>query len=815
MNGAGVPPELSGWFAGRGWQVRRHQREMLAADDAGLHGLLVADTGAGKTLAGFLPTLAAFTPSRLGGAPPPQGLHTLYVSPLKALAHDVQRNLLTPVEEIGLPIRVETRSGDTPSDRKARQRAKPPHVLLTTPESLSLLLSYPEAATMFAGLQRVVIDEIHAFAAGKRGDLLALSLTRLQALAPDLRRAALSATLADPEAFRDWLAPSGEVETVALIEGEPGAEPHVEILLPEDARVPWGGHAAGWAVPQLYEEIRRNTTTLIFTNTRFLAEYIFQLLWAVNEENLPIGIHHGSLSKEARRKVESAMADGRLRALVATASLDLGVDWGDIDLVVQMGAPKGSSRLLQRIGRANHRLDQASRALLVPGNRFEFLEATAAKEAVDEGQRDGEDFRPGALDVLAQHVMACACAGPFDETALLAEVRTSLAYAWVDQAVWDRVLTFVATGGYALKAYDRFKRIARDRDGTWRLTHPEHAARHRLNAGIIVDSEMLDVRFRNGRSLGKVEERFAAALRPGDTFQFAGVNLEVERLKDMELTVRASTKAAMIPSYGGQRLPLTTHLATRVREMLVDRAGWARFPDDVREWLEVQDWRSKMPGPDTLLVESFPHARRQYTVYYTFIGWNANQSLGMLITKRMEDAGMLPLGFNANDYCLAVWSLKPVADPLPLLSPAILQDEFVDWVQNSHLLRRAFREVAVIGGLVERQQPGKRKSGKQVTFSTDLIYDVLRKYEPDHVLLEAAWADARTRMTDIGRLAGLLDTAAQQLCHVELDRVSPLAVPVMTLIGRENVPAGAADDELLLEAESLAAEAMNPQRVGD
>ncbi|WP_137680385.1 ligase-associated DNA damage response DEXH box helicase [Aurantiacibacter suaedae] len=808
MSDPAIPPEIADWFAGRDWRVRRHQAEMLAAADSGRHAMLVADTGAGKTLAGFLPTLAAFCPSRLAGAKPPEGLHTLYVSPLKALAHDVQRNLITPVEEMGLELRIETRSGDTPSDRKKRQRARPPHVLLTTPESLSLLLSYPDSFMLFEGLKRVVIDEIHAFATQKRGDLLALALSRLQAIAPEMQRVGLSATVADPEGYRGWLAPWGDLDSVALVEGEEGADPELEILLPDGERVPWGGHAATWAIPQLYRRIAENRTTLVFTNTRFLAEYVFQNLWDANEDNLPIGIHHGSLSKEARRKVEGAMARGELRALVCTASLDLGVDWGDVDLVVQMGAPKGSSRLLQRIGRANHRLDQPSRALLVPGNRFEFLEATAALDAVHEGQRDGEDFRPGGLDVLAQHVMACACAAPFDEAALLAEVRSCLPYAGIDAEALRRVLEFVATGGYALKAYDRFRRIVRDRDGTWRLTHPEQAQRHRLNAGIIVDSEMLDVRFRNGRSLGKVEERFAASLRPGDTFQFAGVNVEVESLRDMELVVRASSKAAMIPSYGGLRLPLTTHLAGRVRELLTDRAGWGRFPDDVREWLEVQDWRSQLPGPDTLLVETFPHAGQHYAVYYTFAGWNANQSLGMLITARMEARGLMPGGFVANDYSLAVWGLKRVDDPAPLLSPDILAEEFSDWVTQSHLLRRAFREVAVIGGLVERQQPGKRKSGRQVTFSTDLIYDVLRKHEPDHVLIEAAWADARAKMTDVARLAEVLDTAAERLDHVVLERVSPLAVPVMVMIGREAVPQGAQDDELLLAAESLEGAAM-------
>ncbi len=790
---------------------------MLEKARAGAHALLVADTGAGKTLAGFLPTLCDFAPSV--GAPPPDGLHTLYVSPLKALAQDVKRNLLAPIEEIGLPIRVETRSGDTPSDRKKRQRERPPHILLTTPESLSLLLSYPESVDLFAGLKRIVIDEVHAFAPSKRGDLLALALARIYSIAPRASRAALSATLAEPLGFQEWLAPqgdtAGEIAAADLVLGEDGEAPDLEIMLPAEERIPWGGHAGRWAVPRLYNLIKTNRITLIFTNTRFLAEFIFQCLWEENEAHLPIGIHHGSLSTEARRKVEEAMGRGELRALVCTASLDLGIDWGDIDLVVQMGAPKGSSRLLQRIGRAGHRLDTPSRAVLVPGNRFEFLEAMAAKDAVDEGQRDGEEFRAGGLDVLAQHIMACACAGPFDEAALLAEVQSALAYSWVDEKAFQRVLNFVADGGYALRAYDRFKRIVRDKSGGWRLAHPSHAQRHRMNAGIIVDSEMLMVRFRNGRNLGKVEERFAAQLSPGDTFFFAGMSLEVESIKDMDLVVRAAKQSATIPSYGGLRLPLTTHLSTRVQAMLADRAGWGRFPDDVREWLEMQDYRSRLPAPGELLVESFPHGGRHYTAYYTFEGWNANQSLGMLITRRMEDRGLMPAGFVANDYCLAVWGLKPVADPAPLLSPDILTQEFTEWVTQSHLLRRAFREVAVISGLVERQHPGQKKTGKQVTFSTDLIYDVLRKYEPDHVLIEAAWADARARMTDVGRLADLLERSARELVHVELDRVSPLAVPVMTMIGREAVPQGAVDDELLLEAEGLAATAMRTDDPAD
>ncbi|WP_295499119.1 DEAD/DEAH box helicase, partial [Sphingorhabdus sp. EL138] len=400
-----LPPIILNWFAARGWQPRRHQLEMLEAARDGRHALLVAATGAGKTLAGFLPSLKDLI------ADPSCGLHTLYISPLKALATDVRRNLLIPIEEMGLPIRVEARTGDTPSDRKARQRVKPPHILLTTPESLSLLLSHEDSVHMFATLKRVIVDEVHAFANGKRGDLLSLSLARLQTLAPDMQRVALSATVADPDAYRAWLAPYGDIDQVRLVEGQAAAEPDLTILLPED-RVPWAGHSGQHAIPQLIEEIGRNKITLIFCNTRFLAEFIFQKLWDANEPKFPIGIHHGSLSVEARRKVEGAMAEGKLRALVCTSSLDLGVDWGNVDCVIQMGAPKGSSRLLQRIGRSNHRMDEPSKAILVPGNRFEYLEAQAAFDAVAEGVRDGETFRPGSYDVLAQHVMGIACAGP-------------------------------------------------------------------------------------------------------------------------------------------------------------------------------------------------------------------------------------------------------------------------------------------------------------------------------------------------------------------------------------------------------------------
>jgi ATP-dependent Lhr-like helicase len=662
---------------------------------------------------------------------------------------------------------------------------------------------------MFENLRTIVVDELHGFAKEKRGDLLSLSMSRLQKLAPNLRRVGLSATISDPDAYRSWLAPDADMDLVDLVVGDPGAEPDLSILIPQN-KIPWGGHSGYHAIADVMRLIEQHKTTLVFSNTRGLAELIFQKLWDENDQGLPIGIHHGSLSVEARRKVEAAMAAGKLRGLVATASLDLGIDWGDVDLVIQMGAPKGSSRLLQRIGRANHRLDEPSKGIIVPGNRFEYLEARAALDAIDDGELDPEVFRPGALDVLAQHILAMAVASPFHQDELLAEIRSAAPYAGLKQETFEEILNFIATGGYALKAYDRFRRLVPEPGGVWRIARPAIAQQHRLNAGVIVEQPLLTVRFRNGRKLGTVEEGFASALTPGDRFFFAGLALEVEQFKDTDIIVHASSKSAQAVTYGGQRMSMSTHLANRVRQMLADRNDWHRFPQDVSEWLEVQSERSVLPEPHQLLVETFLHEGHHYMVAYSFEGWNAHQSLGMLLTKRMEKAGLKPLGFVANDYGLACYGLEPIRDPKSLFSADILEQEFVDWVESSYLLKTAFREVAVIGGLVERQHPGKKKTGRQVSFSTDLIYDVLRRYEPQHLLLRAAWDDARRRMTELGRLVRLVDRASATMLHVELDRITPMAVPLMVIVGREALPPGAeADESLLVQAEELANEAMH------
>ena len=801
-----LPPIIANWFAQRGWQVRAHQLEMLGAASRGRHALLTAPTGAGKTLAGFLPTLAELATT------PHDGLHTLYISPLKALAVDVQRNLLNPIAEMGLEITVETRTGDTPSDRKARQKARPPQILLTTPESLAILLSAPESARMMVDVRRVIIDEIHAFGTTKRGDQLSLCLARMQKLAPGMQRVGLSATISDPESWAGWLAPDADAGAVEIVRAEGGADPQIEILVIDD-RIPWGGHNGRWAARAVMQQIARARLAIVFVNTRAVAELVFRDLWAENDDALPIGIHHGSLAPEARRKVEAAMAAGRLRAIVATASLDLGLDWGDVDLVIQMGAPKGASRLLQRTGRANHRMDEASRCLIVPGNRFEYLEALASRDAVKAGELDPDGFRPGGLDVLAQHVVGLVAAAPVLADALYDEVKSAAPYAGLTRAVFDHVLDYAATGGYALKAYERYQRIVLDRDGQLRLRTPALARQWRMNSGTIVEAVAMNVVFgsgkssRHGRKLGQVEEYFAGQLRVGDSFMFAGQVLEVTGFDGADIHVRLGRGSPKVPVYAGGRMPMTTRLALRVRGLMNDRSRWRDMPDDVREWLDLQARISRLPGLDDVLVETFARDGRWYMAVYGFAGHPAHQTLGMLLTQRMERAGLMPLGFVASDYAMVCWSLEPVDDPRPLFDPTVLEDELAEWLAASPFLRRAFREVAIIGGLIERVQPGVQKTGKAMSVSADLIYDVLRKHQPDHLLLTAAWTDARGKLTDIARLADLLEQAHGHLTHVRAPHVTPLAVPSMLTIGRERV-GQEADSALLLEAEALIAEAL-------
>ncbi|MFQ8432607.1 ligase-associated DNA damage response DEXH box helicase [Amaricoccus sp. W119] len=792
---AALPEPFAGWFARQGWQPHAHQLELLArAGDAST--LMIAPTGGGKTLAGFLPSLIAL------GATPPPGLHTIYVSPLKALAADIRRNLERPIAEMGLAIRVEGRTGDTRAATRARQRVDPPHILLTTPESLALMISYPEAPRLLGSVERVIVDEIHALAESKRGDQLALCLARLRGLAPGLRRVGLSATVEDPPALARFLGPG-----TALLIADPGPEPDITIL-ETGTPPPWATQGARYAAPSVMELIREARTSLVFINTRAQAELFFQALWAENTDGLPIGLHHGSLSREARSRVEDAMARGELRAIVATGSLDLGIDWGDVDLVIQVGAPKNIKRLVQRIGRANHRYNAPSRAVLVPANRFEVLECRAALEAARENDLDGAPRAAGPLDVLCQHMLLTACAGPFDAEALLREIRTAAPYARLSRADYDACLDFCATGGYALRAYDRWRRLV-ERDGLWQLRDPRRAKTIRMNVGTIAATETLKVRMRgNFAALGEIEEDFAATLSPGDTFLIGGQTVRFESLREMVVEVtRQASQSPRIAAFMGARLATSTRLSHRVMDLIADPARWATLPPHMRDWLATQGRVSRLPEPDRLLAERFRRGGRWHLCLYGFAGRNAHQTLGLLVTRRMETAGLNPLGFVANDYALLIWGLDEVRDPAALLSPEGLREGLEGWLGENAVMKRTFRTAATIAGLIDKNLPGLRKSGRQATFSTDILYDTLRRYDPEHLLLRVTREEAAHGLVDFDRIEEMLARVSGRIDAVSAPHVTPFAAPLLLEVGKVPIR-GAAEARLLTEAaEALMREA--------
>lgn len=788
--------QFQNWFASKGWSIHPHQQDMLdRANHPAL--LLIAPTGGGKTLAGFLPTLNELAAGNH------TGLHTLYISPLKALAADIKRNLRTPVQEMSLPIRIEDRTGDTSQTARKRQRADPPHILLTTPESLALLTTYEDAPRMFAGLKRVVVDEIHALAESKRGDQLFLALARLQALCPDLKRVGLSATVEDPAAIAHLLA--RHPDPCFMIQADPGPAPDIQMLVTDEAP-PWSGGGAKYAIPAVLEQVRKHKTTLIFHNTRAQAEIFFHNIWLANDDELPIGIHHGSLDRGQREKVEQAMVNGQLKAIVCTGSLDLGIDWGDVDLVVQIGGPKNVKRLVQRIGRANHRYNAPSKALLVPANRFEVVECVAALEAVKIGALDGEPRGPGPRDVLCQHILITATAGPFDASALYAEVISAGAYSSLTRPEFDECLDFCATGGYALRAYDQWKRLQQRPDGCWQLRDPHAAQRIRMNIGTIQSTDTLKVRMKNtrgGKPLGEIEEAFAATLTQGDTFLIGGQIVRYDSLREMTVQVtRAATKKPKIATFMGTKFSTSTQLSHRIIDMF-QQDSWPDLPSHTSDWLTLQRKVSRLPKLGRLLIESFPHDGRAHTAVYGFAGRNAMQTLGLLLTKRMEETGLNPLGFLATDYATLIWGLDPIRDVAPLFEIDALRTGLDSWLTGNAVMKRTFRASATIAGLIERNTPSARKSGRQATFSSDILYDTLAKYDPDHLMLDITRQEAMRGLVDFGRIEEMTARIHGRIDLIELPRVSPLAAPLLLEMGRVPVK-GLAEEKLLAqEAERL------------
>ena len=797
-----LPPLFEHWFNGRGWQLRPYQAALIEAFDAKRSTLLIAPTGAGKTLSGFLPALIDIH-QKSSEESADIGLHTLYLSPLKALAYDIQRNLTDPIEQMNLQVRVGARTGDTSGSERQKQRRKPPNILLTTPESLMLMLSYADADKLFGKIKLVIIDEAHSFAFTKRGDFTALALARLQQLSPNLVRVGLSATVARPSALASWLGHDGEALHIETVSTQ--VKPHLSLMASEQ-NIPFAGNMGKYAASDILQAIDRHQRSLVFVNTRGQAELLFQALWEINKTALPIAIYHSALSKEQRQKTADLMAQGRIRSVVTTSALELGIDWGDVDLVIQVGAPKGVSRLLQRIGRANHRLDEPSNALLVPANRFEALECVAAMHAISINELDGDPIFAGALDIIPQFIVNCLCHQADTPASIFALVTCAAPYAALDMDTFMKLWAFTLNGGYALQAYERYNRLVELADGKFAPANKRVIMRHRQNIGTIVEAGRLKVkrlrRAHQGKIIGEVEEYFAQQLVPGDTFFFAGEILAFEGIKDMMVEARPSkAKAPKIPSFVGGQMPLSTYLAEQVRSLLQAPERWHQLPEQVSEWLQLQTQFSLIPSANKLLIESFPFRRAYCVMLFTFEGRKANQTLGMLLSKRMEKLQLKPLSFSISDYGLSISSLIQVAakDIPALFNPDILGDELENWMFDAPMLKRSFRRVAMVSGLTEQRYHSAQKSMKQVTFSTDLIYDTLREHDPDHILLQVTREDAERELLDLKRTADLLIRFHQAYDFMRLDKPSPMAIPIV-LDARSEAIQGAGQQALLEQA---------------
>ncbi len=769
MSTFALPQKFQNWINKRNWGLHTHQIDVLTNSDRKSQ-LLIAPTGSGKTLSGFLPTLIELDRVNFSG------LHTVYVSPLKALAADIKRNLMIPIEEMGLNIKVEDRTGDTTAKTKRRQRIDPPQILLTTPESLALLISFPEANALFANLERIIIDEIHALVENKRGHQLLLAISRLQSISKNLRKLALSATVDHPQEIAGFI--SENDNNCPIIFAEPGPDPNIS-MLQTTASPPW-------------------------------SEIFFHNLWLNNQDNLPVAIHHGSLDLAQRKRVEAAITKGELRAVVCTGTLDLGIDWNEVDLVMQVGAPKNIKRLVQRIGRANHTYNTPSKAIIVPANKFEIVECQAALEAVRDKDLDGEPIASGSLDVLCQHILLVACSGKILPAKLFEEIKQIGAYKNLTHEEFKECMGFCIDGGYALNRYEQWHRLKLDHSGNLILRDPRIANKIRMNVGTIQDTETLKVRTHRrsgGKPLGEIEEAFAASLTKGDTFLIGGKIVRFESLREMivEVTHNAN-KQPKIATFMGTKFATSTKLSDRILDSF-ENQSWKDLPADTVNWLNKQKEFSQLPVRNSLLIETFFRKSRHYLVVYGFAGRNANQTLGLILSKKLEELNLAPLGFVANDYATLIWGLEKVENPIQLFKFSEIELGLDKWFSGNALMKRTFKAVASVSGLIDRNLPGLRKSGRQTTFSSDILYDTLVKYDPTHLLLKITKDEAMKGLIDFSRIEEMFKRVDDNIIHKNLPHVSPLAAPMLLEVG--TIPIEGQARELLLknEANSLMKEA--------
>ncbi len=778
-----IHPALTAWFQQQGWQPAKFQQLAWQAYLNGESGLIHSATGSGKSLAAWGgPLLQALNGS------PTKGLQVLWITPLRALAGDTVKNLRAACTGVGLDWQVEKRTGDTSASARARQRRHPPEALVTTPESLSLMLSYANASQQFQSLQAVIVDEWHELIGSKRGIQLELCLAQLRAQRPNLRIWGLSATLGNLEEACNCLLGT-QNQQGRLIEG-PAARPlTIRAALPESAsRFPWAGHLGTHLMPAVIDHLSPPGSCLLFTNTRSQAERWFEALLHARSDWLEgLGLHHGSIDRSLRERIEAGLAEGAFRCVVATSSLDLGVDFSPVDRVIQIGSPKGVARLAQRAGRSGHQPGGQSSILCIPTHALELVEIAAARRAWQAGRIEARRPLRDCLDVLAQHLVTLATGEGFEADETLETIRTTHAYAGLSDEAWQWTLTFITQGGPVLAAYPDFQRVVKGEDGRYRIAGRSHAMRHRMSIGTITSDAAIAVRYQGGGYIGTIEESFIARLKPGDVFLFAGRSLELIRVRDLTAYVRrAGRRRQAIPRWQGGRLPLSGTLADEVLTLLAEAdAGVHREPEmaAIQPLLALQKTVSALPTPEILLIEQSQSREGQHVFLYPFAGRLAHEGLAALLAWRLGQKQPATFSIAVNDY-----GLELLSDTLPdlalsqwreLLQPNNLEADLLQALNASELARRQFRDIARVAGLVFQGYPGRGKTARQLQASSGLIFDTLSQYDPEHRLLAQAQTEVFESTLEVQRLQkALTEIATKELSLQQTERFSPLAFPL-------------------------------------
>lgn len=791
---------LQAYFNSRGWQPFAFQRETWSAFCDGKSGLLHAPTGLGKTLAVYLGPLAEHVTDPPGN----RGCEVLWITPLRALAADTLRALREPLDALAPGLEAEARTGDTPAALRARLRKRLPHTFVTTPESLSLMLTHADTREKFASLRCVIVDEWHELLGSKRGVQTELCLARLRAWLPHLRVWGLSATLGNLDEARQVLLGS-HVDGSVEISANEAKEIRIETLVPDEIdHFPWAGHIGTRLAARVAREIEKSTTTLLFTNTRSQTEIWYQELLELRPAwNGRIAMHHGSLDRAERDVAEAGLRDGTLVCVVATSSLDLGVDFSPVDQVIQVGSPKGIARLMQRAGRSGHRPGVASRILCVPTNAFELVEFAAARDAALAKSIEVRVPLRKPLDVLVQHLVTCAIGEPFEPDMMRQEIESTYAYQDLTDAEWAWALGFITDGGKALAAYPRYHK-ARVENGRLTVDDKRLIMRHRVGIGTISADPAVSVRFANGKSLGTVEESFVTRLRPGAKWIFAGRHLQLVRLRDRVATVKPATGkgAGQVAIWGGGKMPLSTELALAVRRRLHGGDDGTPEMHAVLPILEIQRAWSEVPGGDALLVEFTTSRDGGHLFVYPFAGRLVHEGLAALVAHRLAGRVGEAMVTTQNDYGFSLTARRGLSlDEGVLrnaLSPDNLLDDLLECLNAAGLARRQFREIARVSGLVLPQPPGRvAKPQRELQSSANLLYEVLERYDPENLLIAQSRREILEKQLEFTRLRRVLDDlAAQPMRLIETALLTPMAFPLWADRLSATLPAGDAATRL-------------------